>query len=218
MIFNLPANKQLVKGEIIFMHTLVKDALRLPKSAREGWDDGLDHTDGWLKQTRHSLSDWISPHEHFASRSSWLPPLLLGLALGALAARLLDPARGHGRRSELVQRFGGISRRSVRHTSRQMRGLEAAARGTAAGLLHREVDKSYNDATLSEKVESELFRDPAIPKGAINVNAERGVIVLRGEVPSEQVDLIADRARKISGVVDVDNRLSSADSGQIKIS
>lgn len=191
------------------MHNFVKEALHVSRSAREGWDDRLDTSGNWIKQTRHSLAEWISPHEHMASRNNWLPTLLAGLALGALAAWLFDPSRGRGRRSELVQRFGGVSRRSVRHTSRQMRGLEAAARGTAAGLMHRESDKEYNDATLSEKVESELFRDPTIPKGSINVNAEHGVVILRGQVSPDQVDLIADRTRQISGVLEVDNRLSS---------
>lgn len=34
----------------------------------------------------------------------------------------------------------------------------------------------YDDATLAQKVMSELFRDPHVPKGAINVNPENGVV------------------------------------------
>ena len=39
-----------------------------------------------------------------------------------------------------------------------------------------------DDVTLARQVESELFRDPEVPKGQINVNAENGKIYLRGEV------------------------------------
>ena len=40
--------------------------------------------------------------------------------------------------------------------------------------------KQYDDATLKDKVESELFRDEHEVKGAINVNAQEGVVQLRG--------------------------------------
>jgi hypothetical protein len=33
----------------------------------------------------------------------------------------------------------------------------------------------YDDATLAQKVMTELFRDQHVPKGAINVNVENGV-------------------------------------------
>jgi osmotically-inducible protein OsmY len=37
-----------------------------------------------------------------------------------------------------------------------------------------------DDAALARKVETELFRDADVPKGDINVNAEDGVVFLRG--------------------------------------
>jgi osmotically-inducible protein OsmY len=39
-----------------------------------------------------------------------------------------------------------------------------------------------DDATLAQKVMTELFRDPHVPKDAINVNAESGVVLLCGEI------------------------------------
>ena len=64
----------------------------------------------------------------------------------------------------------------------------------------------YNDATLAQKVMTELFRDPHVPKGAINVNAENGVVLLRGEIeePAMIVEIVA-RTRRIRGVADVEN-------------
>jgi osmotically-inducible protein OsmY len=64
----------------------------------------------------------------------------------------------------------------------------------------------YDDATLAQKVMTELFRDPHVPKGAINVNAENGVVLLRGEIeePAMIVEIVA-RTRRIRGVADVEN-------------
>ncbi len=65
-----------------------------------------------------------------------------------------------------------------------------------------------DDATLVDRVESQVFRDVDVPKGAVNVNAEYGKVVLRGEVESE--DLIQDlvqRTRQVDGVSDVENLL-----------
>jgi len=57
-------------------------------------------------------------------------------------------------------------------------------------------------------VESAIFRDPAVPKGQININAERGRVVLRGEVDqSEQISALEAAARQVPGVTDVENLL-----------
>ena len=65
-----------------------------------------------------------------------------------------------------------------------------------------------DDVTLARKVETEIFRDDSVPKGQINVNAEYGRVVLRGEVESEEMirDLV-ERTRRIEGVRDVESKL-----------
>ena len=56
--------------------------------------------------------------------------------------------------------------------------------------------KDYDDATLKDKVESELFRDEHEVKGSISINAQEGVVQLRGEVPSQDlIDAFAARAK-----------------------
>ncbi|HWG56583.1 MAG TPA: BON domain-containing protein [Gaiellaceae bacterium] len=66
----------------------------------------------------------------------------------------------------------------------------------------------YNDQTLKAKVETELFRDPDAPKGTVDVNAQNGVIQLRGEVESpELIEELVAQARSIQGVRDVENLL-----------
>jgi osmotically-inducible protein OsmY len=66
----------------------------------------------------------------------------------------------------------------------------------------------YDDATLAQKVMTELFRDPHVRKGAINVNAENGVVLLGGEMeePAMIVEIVA-RTRRIRGVADVENHM-----------
>jgi osmotically-inducible protein OsmY len=69
----------------------------------------------------------------------------------------------------------------------------------------------YDDVTLARKVESELFRPADVPKGAISVNVNDGVVELRGELADqEQIDELGDTARKIDGVKDVRNLLSTS--------
>ncbi len=67
-----------------------------------------------------------------------------------------------------------------------------------------------DDATLVDRVRSEIFRDTDAPKAEVNVNAEYGRVILRGQVESE--DLIRDlveRTRRVDGVQDVENQLST---------
>ena len=80
--------------------------------------------------------------------------------------------------------------------------------GRLHGLISGALPRRYDDATLKDKVESELFRDEHEIKGAINVNAQEGVVQLRGEVPSQDlIDALVIRTRKIHGVRDVESLL-----------
>ena len=68
--------------------------------------------------------------------------------------------------------------------------------------------KNYDDATLKDKVESELFRDEHEVKGSININAQEGVVQLRGEVPSQGLIVaLVERTEKIQGVREVESLL-----------
>lgn len=46
-------------------------------------------------------------------------------------------------------------------------------------------DLDPDDDTLRDRVESELFADDRVPKGAININVALGIVEVRGEVESE---------------------------------
>ena len=137
--------------------------------------------------------------------------ILAGLAggAGAAIAYLLDPDRGRARRAVARDRLGAILRRGVRQAERASRTASAQAQGLTQRIGHlREATPILDDASLAEKVSSELFRDQSIPKGQINLNVERGVVVLRGQLETpEQIDEIESRVRRIPGVWDVQNLL-----------
>jgi osmotically-inducible protein OsmY len=79
------------------------------------------------------------------------------------------------------------------------------AKGAAPGG-REPAGERLNDPALARKVESEVFRDDALPKGSVSVNAEFGVIYFRGEVPSpEAMEELTKRARNVDGVRAVEN-------------
>lgn len=132
------------------------------------------------------------------------------LAVGILVAFFLDPRLGRTRRALLRDRTMGTARRALRRTRRLGQGAIVAGEAGAAKLTHlREEPKpGMSDETLAQKIMSEVFRDPEIPKGDVNVNVEHGVAVLRGQVQRpELVRELEKRVRKVHGVERVENLL-----------
>ena len=133
-----------------------------------------------------------------------------GAATGGATLFFLDSVSGRRRRRHSTDRAAGSLRRTWRRTraSGETRA-GAATLGTAKRVRHRsETPRDFDDATLARKVESELFRDPSVPKGQISINAQRGVVQLRGEVPTVgMVTELIERTRRIQGVRDVESLL-----------
>jgi osmotically-inducible protein OsmY len=135
------------------------------------------------------------------------PKRLRLIVLGAALAYFFDPENGKRRRKMMVQRLAALSRR---HGERVVGGTVAQGQALKQKATHlREEPKPQpDDVTLARKVETEIFREPEVPKGKINVNAENGKIVLRGEVDSaEMIDELVSKARKVQGVQDVESLL-----------
>jgi osmotically-inducible protein OsmY len=135
------------------------------------------------------------------------------LGFGAAIAALtwfFDPQNGARRRSMTRDRVLALFRQGGRKAERAGRTVAAEAYGLKQKATHlKEEEKPQpDDATLTRKVETEIFRDAEVPKGKINVNAEGGVVFLRGEI--DDVDLIDElekAARKVQGVREVENLL-----------
>jgi osmotically-inducible protein OsmY len=133
--------------------------------------------------------------------------------LGALGAYFLDATTGRRRRKLAVDRTRGFINRSLRRGARTGRIAQAEVYGAAKKATHlREEPKELDDVTLAHKVETELFRSADVPKGQVNINAQDGLVQLRGEVPTAQMleDLV-EKARRVQGVQDVENLLHLPD-------
>ena len=127
-------------------------------------------------------------------------------ALGAALAYFFDPDNGKRRRKLAIDRFAGLARRQ----SHKAAGLAKRGKALKQKATHMpEAEKPQpDDVTLARKVESEIFRDAEMPKGKVNVNAEHGKVVLRGEVDSpELIEELVGKARKVQGVEEVENLL-----------
>ena len=138
-----------------------------------------------------------------------MPVFAFGTALGGLIAYFFDPQNGNRRRHMLVDRAGGLFRSSGRHAARAGRAVAADAYGVSQRVTYlQEEPKKFDDATLANKVRTEIFRAADAPKGDVVVNVQDGVVQLRGEV--ERPELIQDlleQTRRIQGVRDVENLL-----------
>jgi hyperosmotically inducible periplasmic protein len=138
-------------------------------------------------------------------------PLFLAAAMGGAAlAYYLDPRSGRRRRHlardkavHYARQGGRRGRRLVRHASSDAYGM---GRRFASRLPH--MQPGFDDAPLVDRVESIVFRDREIPKGQININAERAIVFLRGEVARpELLEELEARVRKVRGVRGVENKL-----------
>lgn len=122
---------------------------------------------------------------------------------GAATAFFLDSVSGRRRRHELRDRTRARGRRATLRGRRLVRHARSDLYGYGQRTLHRlpHPAPDLDDVTLAHKVESIVFRDSAIPKGRINVNAERGVVYLRGELGSaELIRAVEASARQVSGI------------------
>ena len=135
------------------------------------------------------------------------PGRLRLIAFGAALSYFFDPDNGRRRRKVAADRLASLGRK---HGKRAIKGTVAHTTALKQKAAHRseEPKPQPDDVTLARKVETEIFREPDVPKGKINVNAENGKIVLRGEVDSpELIDDLVSKARGVQGVQEVESLL-----------
>ena len=135
---------------------------------------------------------------------------LRGVLIGWALGYFLDPQQGKRRRA--VARDWSLARlrRLGRHAQRRGRYAVSRANGAWQRKRHegRGPTTQPDDVTLTHKVESTIFRDPNVPKGQIVVNAERGIVYLRGEVPEQSMaEELVQRTREVQGVLAVESLL-----------
>lgn len=131
----------------------------------------------------------------------------LGLAAGAAAFFFLDPDQGRRRRRIVADRVGALTRRSsgrVERLTSYAASTLSATRDRVASFAND--DEPVDDITLTDRVESQVFRDRDLPKGELNIDTVGGVVMIRGQVDEPEVmhEIIA-RTWRVEGVKDVRN-------------
>ena len=131
------------------------------------------------------------------------------LAAGAALEFFLDPRNGKRRRHLVRDRTTAAFRRRAGKVERQAHYEAGKIVGVTHAISHHEhAPPELDDISLVRKVESELFRDRTIPKGPISINADRGIVVLRGQLEDpQQIQRVERAVRKVAGVRDVENLL-----------
>jgi osmotically-inducible protein OsmY len=131
----------------------------------------------------------------------------LGAATGAAAAHFLDPDSGRKRRNQA--RDQAASKAS--HAASAVSSQAHSAAGTMKGVAHSVTPQRHeqmDDATLADRVRSEIFRPADAPKGSVSVDVQAGVVYLRGEVADlAWIDRLGVEARKVEGIDGVKNLL-----------
>jgi osmotically-inducible protein OsmY len=140
--------------------------------------------------------------------------VLGAFGIGALADRFVfDRSNARRRRHAARERSVAKLRRRARETARRARYLEGVAEGVAHKAAHAvpggNSDKEpLDDVSLAQKVESEAFRDARVSKAHVSVNAEGGVIYLRGRLESDdEIAALVKAAGAVEGVKGVESKL-----------
>jgi osmotically-inducible protein OsmY len=148
-----------------------------------------------------------------SSKGSSARAVAIGTVVGAGGAYLFDPQSGRRRRSLARDRIAAIARRgtsksteaverSAQRAADEARGLAAEARRSVWGER-----PAPNDQALADRVKSEIFRDADVPKGSISINAEAGIVYLRGEADEKQAEALVAATKEVEGVRGVENLL-----------
>jgi osmotically-inducible protein OsmY len=131
-------------------------------------------------------------------------------AAGLAAGYFLDPDSGKRRRHVARDRALGLIRRGAEKTQRQAEYRTGQVEGKVEAAKSKVAPEkpAANDQALAERVKSEIFQPADAPKGSVNVNVERGIVYLRGEVKRpDQIRKLIEQARSVDGVDGVESLL-----------
>lgn len=159
------------------------------------------------REEHEAMAKPVVTHQPRAGGRS-LATVALGAVAGALVVYLFDPRQGRGRRTILGGRIAAAGRRGSRSLGRVTRHAGSTLASTRARLSSTSGDDegSVDDATITDRVESQVFRDQDLPKGELNIDTVDGVVMIRGQVERPDVmNEIVARTRRVDGVRDVRN-------------
>lgn len=133
-----------------------------------------------------------------------------GIALGAIAMYLADPAQGRRRRAlaqdkmrSLTNKTSGALNAAVHDASNRLSGLQAQAnRIIGQGNKSKPIDNHVLEARVRSKLGRAMMN-----AHFIDVKADEGIITLRGSVPEEEKQQVVKLVHGIPGVLDVRDKL-----------
>jgi hypothetical protein len=160
-----------------------------------------------------SAQDALNTQTRKPVRSSRRGPspisVISGAVAGAIAVYFLDPKRGRARRDQFVS-WSGARLRRARRALDQLRERTAS---NVAPFPRRTVSlqsgpRPVEDRALRERIESEVFGNPELPKDQINMEVESAVVTIRGEVDNAfLIATIEKVVLAVPGVSGVENLL-----------
>jgi len=153
-------------------------------------------------QTRRQTLPWMN--------------LLAGVAIGAVAMYVADPAQGRRRRALLQDKVSSATNRTSKLMNQTMRDAKnrlAGLRAEALRMVAPRQAKPLDDHVLEARVRSRLGRAMS-HLGDIDVRAEQGVVTLSGRVDAEEAQRLLDTVAAIPGVESVRHELEASGGGQ----
>lgn len=180
---------------------------------------GKPDTDAMKKKVGGSVASFAPQRAQKQKKASRWPTLLAGAVAGALGMFFLDPRGGNRRRAllkdkavSLTNSVGDFVTGTVPQSASVVAGKAQGLQSSVAGAVPGSQSQSHagdDDKTVTDRVMSEVFRDPTLPKGEVNVNTVDHVVYLRGHVEDPtKVQEIEARTRKVPGVTDVVNLIN----------
>jgi hypothetical protein len=106
-----------------------------------------------------------------SKRGRTLLLLFVGMGAGYLAAYFLDPERGRARRDEVAQRLGGVGTEANRIAQRTTILASDKASVIKSRVLARAGSAETDGGAVLDRVESEDFREQAMPSGDTRIPA-----------------------------------------------
>ena len=141
-----------------------------------------------------------------------LTPWLGGIALGALAMYLSDPAQGKRRRKQAKEKMrdaSGIAAAAMsvamHEASNRVNSLQSQAKYRLA-RSHRTI----NDDIMEARINSKLHRLLAHPE-TVHAAVQQGYITLTGSVPEKEHAKLIKKLSKMSGAIAVHDNLVQYD-------
>ena len=122
--------------------------------------------------------------------------------IGAALAYFFDPDSGRRRRALARDRSAAWLRSQRETAQRKSRYASDRVEGIKHEIVGSTEIEAPNDATVAQKIQSEVLRH--YDASRVNVNVENGVAVLRGELKHpEEINALVRDVERVAGVRDV---------------